>query len=697
MRDIEIYQEGTAFRLSSFGFRVEEIKVNSAEQENNYERLDGVSGRYRTSSTLPQTAIEVIVEFDTDSDFIYSLKRDELISLTTSLTPFYIREMRSQRYSIAPELPGATTGEYQAPEALYANGLQFRVLRTGAISFEDTPNGWRASVTFETDKLPYAESIGTSLDLHNTGLTESAGIWSYGMNLLEDPASWVYKFSNLTTFSFYYAGDVKVHDYKMYRELAFTMKQSASSLKVYDASGNYFMLNRTLYSGDVVKIQAFKVLVNGIDATTQSNKYFFNIYHGYNTFKVEGASIFDVAVDLRFYYGAKDLTAVKVPTRAESLGTGTTGGTTTTPTTPPPTVEQPPTNTKDTTPPSAPTVENVYVGSTGITGHSEEGATVTVTFPGGAIASSTAGLNGFYGVSKPPTVTLTAGSTITVKATDTSGNTSAVTTVTVRAYPYNAPVLSNLTATSDSFTVTGAQIGQYLWYGLYTSGYSARKSETVQVTSTPFTVDLSRYDVQTGEIVIAQYEDGQGNELSEHSSITATAGSAATTVLNEWRSSNKNLTTTLNKDSGTQVTEVLKVIGNASQNVNITTSGDSITVTGGAGEMRYYVLTGLTPNTRYTLSYNGTWTDTTQGLHTHLWGLGYKTDSEKGKRFSFSFTTNSSGQYGFGQGATDTAPASYYLNAMHGAVSNNVVTYSKITLNKGSADLGYSAGTPTGV
>lgn len=694
MRDIEIYQEGTAFRLSSFGFRVEDVKVNSAEQENNYERLDGVSGRYRTSSTLPQTAIEVIVEFDTDSDFIYSLKRDELISLTTSLTPFYIREMRSQRYSIAPELPGATTGEYQAPEALYANGVQFRVLRTGAISFEDTPNGWRASVTFETDKLPYAESIGTSLDLHNTGLTESAGIWSYGMNLLEDPTSWVYKFSNLTTFSFYYAGDVKVHDYKMYRELTFTMKQTAYSLKVYDASGNYFMLNRTLYSGDVVKIQAFRVLVNGIDATTQSNKYFFNIYHGYNTFKVEGASSFDVAVDLRFYYGAKDLTAVKVPTRAESIGTGSTGDDTS-PTTPTP--EEPPvSNTKDVTPPSAPAVDIIYPYEQSISGVSEEGATVSATFPGGVIATAVASIGGSYMIEVPYSVTLETNNTVSVKATDAAGNTSTSTTATVRPYPYNTPVLSNFTASGDKLTVSGAPIGQRLYYTVIGSG-KVITSGYVTVASSSFSFDFSVFDIQVGYTAYVKVVDASNRAVSDTAEIIATAGSAATTAQNLWRSSTKDLTATLNREQGVKVTEVFTVRGNVNQNVNIKTSGDSLTVTGGAGEMRYYVFTGFAPNTRYTVSYYATWTDTTQGLHTHLWGVGYKLDSEKGKRFSFSFTTNSLGMYGFGQGASDSPPSSYYLNAMHGAVSNNVVTYSKITINQGSADLGYTAGTPTGV
>ena len=82
----------------------------------------------------------------------------------------------------------------------------------------------------------------------------------------------------------------------------------------------------------------------------------------------------------------------------------------------------------DKTAPNAPVVNPVNAGDTAITGTAEAGSTVEVTLPNGSKVSAKADKDGKFSI---PVNGLNAGDTVSVTATDESGNTSATTTVTV--------------------------------------------------------------------------------------------------------------------------------------------------------------------------------------------------------------------------------------------------------------------------
>ena len=82
----------------------------------------------------------------------------------------------------------------------------------------------------------------------------------------------------------------------------------------------------------------------------------------------------------------------------------------------------------DKTAPTAPVVNPVKAGDTAITGTAEAGSTVEVTLPNGSKVSAKADKDGKFSI---PVNGLNAGDTVSVTATDESGNTSATTTVTV--------------------------------------------------------------------------------------------------------------------------------------------------------------------------------------------------------------------------------------------------------------------------
>lgn len=104
----------------------------------------------------------------------------------------------------------------------------------------------------------------------------------------------------------------------------------------------------------------------------------------------------------------------------------------------------------DNTAPDAPTVNDVGENDTEVTGTAEAGSEITVTLPGGEIASGTTDEDGNFVVILPEGTELVAGTDLGVTATDATGNESDSTTVTVGdetapAAPTVNPVDSNLT------------------------------------------------------------------------------------------------------------------------------------------------------------------------------------------------------------------------------------------------------------
>ncbi|HFI2658758.1 TPA: Ig-like domain-containing protein, partial [Streptococcus suis] len=92
----------------------------------------------------------------------------------------------------------------------------------------------------------------------------------------------------------------------------------------------------------------------------------------------------------------------------------------------------------DTTAPEVPAVNAPKAGDTTVTGTTEPGATVTVTFPDGTEVTTTADENGNYTVDVPAGVELKEGDKVSAKATDEAGNTSTPTEATTTANPSDA-------------------------------------------------------------------------------------------------------------------------------------------------------------------------------------------------------------------------------------------------------------------
>ncbi|HEM6310563.1 TPA: hypothetical protein U2C79_002219, partial [Streptococcus suis] len=88
--------------------------------------------------------------------------------------------------------------------------------------------------------------------------------------------------------------------------------------------------------------------------------------------------------------------------------------------------------------PAAPVVNTPTAGDKTVSGTTEPGATVTVTFPDGTEVTTTADENGNYKVDVPAGVELKEGDKVTATAADEAGNTSDSTEKPVTANPSDA-------------------------------------------------------------------------------------------------------------------------------------------------------------------------------------------------------------------------------------------------------------------
>src|SRR5699024_1772145 len=174
--------------------------------------------------------------------------------------------------------------------------------------------------------------------------------------------------------------------------------------------------------------------------------------------------------------------------------------------------EEATTTVKDTTAPSAPTVNGVTSEDTTIGGTAEPGSTVTVTFPGGTTATGTADDQGNYTVEIPSDVKLDGGEPIKVVATDKEGKKTEEETTTVKdTTAPDAPTVKEVT--SEATTVSGtAEPGSTVTVTFPDGTTSTGTADS----EGNYTIEIpSDVDLEGGEPIKVVATDKDGNKEEE--------------------------------------------------------------------------------------------------------------------------------------------------------------------------------------
>ncbi|MDU0447911.1 Ig-like domain-containing protein, partial [Staphylococcus epidermidis] len=224
----------------------------------------------------------------------------------------------------------------------------------------------------------------------------------------------------------------------------------------------------------------------------------------------------------------------------------------------------------DATAPDAPTLDEVNTDATQVTGQAEPGSTVTVAFPGGGKASTTADDAGNFIVDIPSEVNLEGGETFTATATDETGNESEPSTTTVvDTTAPDAPTVNDVT--SNDKVINGTAEPNSTVKLTFPDGTTATGTTD---SNGNYTVHIpENMSLKGGETISATSSDAEGNESESATTTVVDATAPDAPTINE---------------VDTNATEVN---GTAEPNSTVTvTFPDGTTATGTADDQGNYTI-----------------------------------------------------------------------------------------------------------
>ena len=173
--DVEIVkQNGQSFKLSDYGV-VQDFVVHSIDRSVVRDPIDGRSGLQDYGVEIGDRTIEVPMILKAVDSHDYAHLRDELYGLLDDSEPFYIREMRRPKalqydfvdFGQKPKWEAQTDNEY-------VNGKQYKVRLNSTLTPEQRSLSGEVSIEFVTSGIPYAETVYTTLELHDSGYSATA-------------------------------------------------------------------------------------------------------------------------------------------------------------------------------------------------------------------------------------------------------------------------------------------------------------------------------------------------------------------------------------------------------------------------------------------------------------------------------------------------------------------------------------------
>ncbi|GGJ85934.1 hypothetical protein GCM10007063_05510 [Lentibacillus kapialis] len=233
--DAEITKsDGTSFLLSDFNIEIDDFRVGSITIDSQYGTVEGRAGRVDYGATHGTRTITLPFHIRADDLLDYPLLRDKLYELVLDTDSFFIRELRRPKpmqYDFVDINESAVDGVgdriiSQDSHNVYVGGKRYLVRVSGSFDIEQTLTMGEGEMSLETTELPYAESIGTTQDIHQNGIDANDELWGFGMGLITDPNSLIYTHTG-TSFRIYNAGNVAIHPFK--QDLKITISEIAEN------------------------------------------------------------------------------------------------------------------------------------------------------------------------------------------------------------------------------------------------------------------------------------------------------------------------------------------------------------------------------------------------------------------------------------------------------------------------------------
>ena len=297
--DVEIVkQNGQSFRLSDYGV-VQDFVVHSIDRSVVRDPIDGRSGLQDYGVEIGDRTIEVPMIFKAVDLHDYAHLRDELYELLDVSEPFYIREMRRPKalqydfvdFGQKPKWEAQTDNEY-------VNGKQYKVRLNSTLTPEQRSLSGEVSIEFVTSGIPYAESIYTTLELHDTGYSATAE--KYGLVDNIDDEKVKYRFTE-NNFSVYNAGNVTVEPESMYLDIIIAGCAGPKVTIRNKTTGEALEIN-VLTNNHVVRQKGMIVTVGGINRFRDTNRRFISLVPGDNQFEILNSTFEEIRFEFKYLY-----------------------------------------------------------------------------------------------------------------------------------------------------------------------------------------------------------------------------------------------------------------------------------------------------------------------------------------------------------------------------------------------------------
>src|SRR5690625_770305 len=299
--DVEITKmDGTKTMLSEIGVEVRDFIVSSTELRPIYSMIEGRSGHVNMGADYGARTITVPFYFKAGDLHGVALSRDDLFGLVTDAEPFYLREMRRLK-----EHPGYICDDpsddriYRVNDYdnLFVGGKRYKVRLASSFDIEQVYRYGFGELVFETTDLPFAESIGTTLDIEGNGISANDELWGFGMGL-QSVAETLKYIHDTRTSRVYNAGNTAIHPFQQDLLIMLNCIFNEGYELKNRTTGDTFRVVKDMH-GTIV-LDGAEVVNNGLQALRNTNRQFISLAPGWNDF--EQSSNNYLVFSFRFYY-----------------------------------------------------------------------------------------------------------------------------------------------------------------------------------------------------------------------------------------------------------------------------------------------------------------------------------------------------------------------------------------------------------
>lgn len=264
------------------GFIPLDIFISSIDKDRITDKVEGGNRKLNYGSTYNERDIQLSILLKAHDTQDYRLLRDATYALFNKCDSFYLAEkyQRGKRYLVSVD-------EKYIPD---------RMTRRHAT----------ATINCITIGLPFAESIGTTQDIHNNGINADDGLWGFGMGLeaVDESLSYTHNATVNKPFFIYNAGDVSIHPFEQKFKMTISnVRGSTERFQITNlTNGSRARINVPLRSTDVVVYDGPNVTRNKLTFLRDTRKDFIELSPGWNNFRIYYCDSATISFDFPFYY-----------------------------------------------------------------------------------------------------------------------------------------------------------------------------------------------------------------------------------------------------------------------------------------------------------------------------------------------------------------------------------------------------------